>query len=286
MPKQVAVIGAGITGLSAAYYLHRKGQSVVVYEASDRLGGKICTGEFAGSTFEHGADAFLTRVPWAKDLSEELGLDLVSPASSSASVVIDSVLKQMPMGPILGLPKSIRALVASGILQNTSAIRAYLDVLLPRSTHADDLPLADLVEARLGKAVVDRFTDPLLAGIYAGDTRQLSLVSAAPQLAEFASKHRSWLRGLKAMPSSVVSGPAFSSVKGGLTRLVEALGRALPAVHLSTTVQSLDQFDSVILTCPAFESARLLQTVCPQASVELAKISYASVALVCFAFAP
>ncbi len=201
----VAVVGGGITGLSAAYHLrHRAGDSsappprVTLFEAEERLGGKIRTSPFAGlPAVDEGADAFLARVPWAVDLAHELGLDdLVSPATGRAYVWWDGSLHPIPEGLVLGVPAGLGSLARSHLLSWPGKARAVLEPLVRRGHPAAD-NLGALIEHRFGAEVLDRLVDPLIGSINAGDTRQLSLAASAPQVAAGLDRSRSLLLGLR-----------------------------------------------------------------------------------------
>ena len=99
MTRQVVVVGGGIAGLTALRQIRKQpGVDAVLLEASSRLGGKIRTTNFLGRPVDEGADAFITRVPWGIELCTELGLDsfLISPATSTAYVLVDGVLRKLP----------------------------------------------------------------------------------------------------------------------------------------------------------------------------------------------
>src|ERR1700686_4490498 len=107
-PATVAVVGGGIAGLSAAWELTcaAPGTRVIVFEAAERLGGKVETGAMGGRAVELGPDAFLARRPEAVALCRELGLkdELISPGSRVAYVWARSGLRRLPAGLALGVP--------------------------------------------------------------------------------------------------------------------------------------------------------------------------------------
>lgn len=130
--RRVAVIGAGITGLTTAFTLatRRPDLDVVVLEADTRVGGKILTSPFAGRPVDCAADAFLARVPEARDLCVDLGIDgmLTSPAQSSALVWVDAALHRLPKGLVLGVPTDLDALRACGFLSDEAVARVAADI--------------------------------------------------------------------------------------------------------------------------------------------------------------
>jgi oxygen-dependent protoporphyrinogen oxidase len=285
--KRVAVIGGGISGLSAAYELSRAdGVEVVVHEATDRAGGKLHTTPFAGRAVDEGADAFLARVPWGLDLCRELGIegDLVSPATGSAFVWSQGALRRLPAGLVLGVPTDLDALAASGIVSET---------VTPRPTRAlppdEDITVGALVREQLGDQVLERLVDPLLGGINAGNADDLSIRASAPQLANAAERGPDLLAALRSQPPAA-AGPVFFCPVGGMGAIIDALLAALTAagvdVRLGSSVAALDDVDAdaIVLAVPAFAAAGLLRANAPRTADALDAIDYASVAVVTFAF--
>ncbi len=305
----VAVVGGGIAGLAAAYELSRGDDAphVVVLEAGNRLGGKITTTSFAGVTIDCGPDAVLARVPWAKQLVEELGLEpeVVSPTTSEARVYARGKLRPLPEGLVRGVPSKILPLLRSGVLSPLGIARAGLDLVAPRRDYGADPTIAQVIGGRFGLDVLDRLVDPLLSGINAGRADTLSLRATAPDLEALASTSRSLLLGLRAQhrKSSAAStpGPMFISLEDGLGRLVDRLVEELEAagVELRTgapvtqlgrddhrwRLDALDEaVEGVVLATPAFVTAPLLEGVSPATSLELAAVEYASVAVATLAY--
>ncbi|HRE01814.1 MAG TPA: protoporphyrinogen oxidase, partial [Ilumatobacteraceae bacterium] len=208
MTTRVAVVGGGITGLTVALRVRQQWPDAVVtlYEAADRLGGKIAASPFAGlAAVDEGADAFLTRAPAAIGLARELGLgdSLTSPAVGNAAVWWHE-LHPIPDGLMLGIPTGVAALTRSRLLTWSGKLRAGLEPILPATgTGADSVGL--LVRKRFGRQVHERLVDPLVGSIYAADTDRFSL-AGVPQIAQLAS-HRSLLlagRAARAKAATVV----------------------------------------------------------------------------------
>jgi oxygen-dependent protoporphyrinogen oxidase len=295
---RVVVVGGGITGLAAAWELHQHPSrpEVTLLEASDRLGGKIRTTPFAGlPAVDEGADAFLARVPWATDLCAELGVDdLVAPATGRAYVWWNRRMHRIPDGLVLGVPKGLGGLARSGLMTWRGKVRAAVEPFVPRRPTADELGAT--IRYRFGAEILERLVGPLVGGINAGDADRLSLAATTPQLAEAARRSRSLLLALRRTPPSP-PGPVFLAPSGGMQTLVEALVARLDGVDVRVSrpvatiaadgsgwrVDDLPA-DAVILTTPAWASARIVQTISPDAARLLAGIDHASVALVTLAF--
>jgi oxygen-dependent protoporphyrinogen oxidase len=252
------VIGGGIAGLSAAWELTcaAPGTRVVVLEADDRLGGKLRTGEIGGRAVDLGPDAFLARRPEAVALCHELGLgdELVSPGARGAFVWARGQLRALPAGLALGVPTRLYPLARSGILSPVGVGRAAVDLLSwsPRrrapAHDGPDLPVADITRRRLGRQVTERLVDPLIGGIHAGDTTQMSTAAVFPALLEAAARPGSLMRALRPAANTAANTstptaptthghlgvpdgepPVFYTVRGGLARLVESLASSLRA---------------------------------------------------------
>ena len=181
--RRAVVIGAGISGLTAAYeYLRlRPGSSVTVYEASDRVGGLLKSSTLGGAveSADVGAEASLYLRPETRELAEDLGLEAVYPSREhSSQLFVGGRMQAMPKGTLMGVPGDPRAL--EGILSSEQIARAE-DEQLTRAG-SGDVSIGDFVAARLGEAVVDTVLDPLIGGVYSGRCRDLSMQATVPAL--------------------------------------------------------------------------------------------------------
>ena len=303
-PRSVVVVGAGIAGLATAWYLQQGGVDAVVLDAAERAGGKVRTSELEGVPLDVGADTFLGRMPWAVDLCRDLGLDqdLVEPATTQAWLWSRGQLQPLPEGLALGVPLKPAALARSGVLSPAGLARAALDVVLPQSKPRADPSVADVIEGRLGREVLERLVDPLIGGINAGRSDRLSLAAAAPDLFAAHRRHRSLILGLRAerrkTPPS--SAPLFLGLRGGMEQLTSTLAAKLD-VRLSTAVDAVVrseggrlavavggdaplEADAVVLATPASAAATLLRSASPKAAGALGQIRFASVAVATLAY--
>ncbi len=301
--RRVVVVGGGITGLTTAYRLTTLDPSleITVLESLNRLGGMIRTGKFAGSSVDEGADSFLARIPEATDLCRELGIDnrLISPSVDGATVYSRGKIRRIPDELALGVPTSFFQLARSGIVSLGGAIRAGMDLFKPDDWPGQDESVGDLISRRLGAEVAQRLVDPLIGGINASDTYELSARMATPTIAHVARRNRSLIRGMRSFHDRTrhVSGqPAFHSFAGGMSVLVDRLEAALDTVDLkmSAPAHSISaqgdtytvhsdagdiSAESIVLACPASTSASSLAGISPNAAELLGRITYASVAI-------
>lgn len=298
MSPHVAIVGGGITGLTAAHHLHRTAPEidVTVYEAGPRPGGKIRTVAVDGLWLETGADAFMVRDPHGLELCRELGLEdeLIEPVVQGVQIWADGRAYPLPPGLVLGAPTRFGPLFRSDLISGGGALRAALDLVLPHEADVDRRSVADLIRHRFGREVLERLVEPLLAGIYAGDPDRLGAAAATPRLAEAVRGHRSLARGLRASATgNAAGGSIFRSVRGGMSRLVDRLAEEV-RVETDAPIRRLEaqeerfvlhpsagdpvEADGVILAVPAFAAAALLREVAPDASGVLDEIPYVSVA--------
>jgi oxygen-dependent protoporphyrinogen oxidase len=263
----IAVIGAGIAGLAAAWELTGGGDQaggpapeVHVLEAGDRVGGKLASAEFAGRTVDLAADAFLARRPEATELCEEVGLsaELVPVGASGASVWARGALRMMPAGLNVGVPTRWWPLARSGILGPCESMRVARDLVTPHLGvgMSGDRSVGEIVGERLGRPVVERLVDPLMGGINAGGVDELSAAAAMPVLIAASVESGSLMRRLaragarSAGPPAGVPGgdsgpvaPAFHSLLGSTASLARGLARALEergvTVRTGTPVEAI-----------------------------------------------
>jgi protoporphyrinogen/coproporphyrinogen III oxidase len=309
---RLVVVGAGITGLAAAFEWRRRrpDDEIVVLEAGDRIGGKLHRIELAGHWYDTGPEAVLARVPDAVQLVERLGLAdrLVAPATTQGSVVLPDGRHPLPAGTVLGVPASAAGL--DGLLTTNGVARVRAEADLPPLRLDGDVAVGTLLRERLGDELVDRLVEPLLGGVYAGRADELSLAATMPALAARLPAAGSVLaaaaaaRDAGARSRGDADGPVFATVADGIGALPEALVAASRAeVRLRTPAHGLRRTasgfelsvgpaaapelltaDAVIVTAPAQKAARLLADVAPGAVEPLQGIPYASMAVVAMAF--
>lgn len=242
--KKVVIVGGGITGLSAAFYMQKEAREkglpldVILIEASNRLGGKIQTVRRDGFVIERGPDSFLIRKKSVGLLAEDLGIEdqLVKNATGQAYVFVNGVLHPIPGGSVMGIPTEITPFLKTGLFSWAGKIRAAGDFVLPRSDVKGDQSLGGFFRRRFGMEIVDNLIEPLLSGVYAGDIDQMSLQSTFPQFYEVEKKHRSLILGMKKttpkqLPQknshSAKKEGVFHTFRNGLETLVEAIEEQL-----------------------------------------------------------
>ncbi|HWC81567.1 MAG TPA: protoporphyrinogen oxidase [Pseudonocardiaceae bacterium] len=310
---RVAVIGAGVSGLGAAYRLRTllgPDLDLTVIEGADRVGGKLRTVELAGRPYDVGAEAFLARRPEATALINELGLaaDLTHPRPAGATIRAGGHTRPIPTGTVLGVP--ISASSVAEVLSEEGRRRVAAEPgLPPLDLSGADVAVGPLLRERFGPEVPQRLVDPLLGGVYAGHSDSLGLRATMPALAaRLDAGEGSLLRaaaGLAPPPSApgATRAPVFGTLRTGLGALAEALlaaakadlrlGLPVRALHRTPTgwrceigsavAPELFDVDAVVLAVPAPAAAKLLAPHAPVAATGFGGIESASMAVVALA---
>lgn len=270
----VAVVGAGITGLSAAWHLRQAGAAVVVFEASDRVGGVIESFRSEGWLHETGPNSVLEGEPAVAQVIAGLGLDsrrlYAAEAAKNRYVIRRGRLEPMPASP--------GGFLRSRLFSTRAKLRLAGEIFLPRGTRSDEETIAEFTQRRLGREFLDYAIDPFVGGVYAGNPFRLSVRHAFPKLLALEKKHGSLLRGAirRRSASSGPSGRLFS-FPDGMAELPEALARGIgDSLRLGTRVLAVrrqpagwaiaherggetreEHFSSVIFALPGDALARL-----------------------------
>lgn len=319
--KKIAVIGAGVGGLTCALRLQQANHDVVVFERQARVGGLITTSNVDGYVREHAASSFLGGPSdGALALCQELGV-AVEKASASAKrrwIFIDGKLKALPRNPL--------ELVRSGLLTARGKYELMRESLVPpRDVERDgDISVYEFAVRRFGPEAARALIAPFVTGVYAADARDVSLQAGFKKFAEF-DKAGGVLRGVltgaaggalqrvgrmlgvisddldgSAHTGAATPGGVWAPI-GGLGALIEGLQQALPGViRLNTTVRSIrrndersqvvlddgqiEEFDAVVLAVAAAEAATLLTDQASDLQSRLQEFTRTPVALAYLGF--
>jgi oxygen-dependent protoporphyrinogen oxidase len=325
--RHVVIIGGGIAGLSTAYALQEQARlawiplACTLVEARERLGGVILTEHVDSFVIEAGPDSLLTQKPWGLELCQTLGLGdrLVGTNDWQRTIYIlwGGRLQPLPAGLMLIVPTRLGPLLRNQLLSWPGKIRMGLEYLLPPRPSDGDESLAAFVRRRLGGEALDKIADPLLAGIYAGSSHDMSLLATFPRLRELEVTHGGLIRGMLAQrrtrrqaSAATSQSPTalFMAPRAGMAEIVEALSSRLDqvALWLGETVQRvrprgngaagaqayavhLDrattlQAEAVVFATPAHITARLVEGFHPRLAEALRAIPYASSATISLAY--
>jgi oxygen-dependent protoporphyrinogen oxidase len=305
--KRIAIIGGGISGLSAAFALQQqknRGAQVeyVLFESSARFGGVIQTEQVDGCVVEAGPDSFLTEKLWAADLCRELGVadHLIGSrdAERKTYILVKGRLVPLPDGLMFMVPTKLLAVFPSPLFSWRTKLRMVREWFYRPGRNSSESTVAEFVERHYGREMVDRIADPLLAGVYGGSADELSIESVLPRFLEMEMTHGSLGRALAAMrrdrAGQVSTRPLFTSLQNGMQQMIDALLVRIPgtAQRLNTRIEAArpefgkwlvvsggrrtEEFDAIVMATPAYVAAELLSSASAELASELNAIRYSS----------
>lgn len=219
----VTIVGGGLTGLTAAYYLgHAKPEwTITLYEQAPRFGGKIQTQRVDDFVVELGPDSYLGRKTEMTDLVHDLGLGdtLVSNETGQAFVYDKGSIHPIPGGSIMGIPTEMMPFVKATLISWSGKLRAGLDYFKKpyQLDENGDVSIGHFFKYHLGQEMMDKLIEPLLAGIYGGDIYKISLLSTFPHFIQVEQKYGNMVKGMMAAKMSHSKAGVSKAAKGAVT---------------------------------------------------------------------
>jgi oxygen-dependent protoporphyrinogen oxidase len=294
---RVVVVGGGIAGLTAAFYLNKCGYDVRVFESSDRIGGMIQTSWRENKyLIEHGPNAYLSTSEQIKSLSRELSLEQLEVCNNSRDRFI------FWDGSLRSLPKSPMSLLGTKLLSAAGKARLIAEPLI-RSKSFDGETIASFVRRRAGIEVLETLADPFVSGVWAGNPEELELRATLPKVYELEQNYGSVMRGL-AKERGKLGKHDILSYRWGMgtlpARLEEVLKRR---IRLNTNILSVShdnqdrlfahcgdverrfEADAIVVATDPHTAADLIDTASTHAASELSEIEFCSLAVVHTAYA-
>jgi len=305
--RDVIVVGAGVSGLAAAFLLRKRGYDVEVLEASARTGGVIETRRRDGFLFETGPNSTLDTTPLIGELLRDVGADT---ERANASAVADTRFI-VRGGKLTPLPTSASAFFTTPAFSLGAKLRLLREPFIAAAPPHVEESIADFVRRRLGDEFLDYAIDPFVAGIYAGDPERISVPAAFPRLhaleQQYGSLIKGQIKGAKARrknPEQAKNVAKSFSFKPGMQALPDALARAVANVTTGVRVERIARNGdgrytvegtragetlvrrsrAVVLATPAYVASTLTSSLSTGAARELAAIDYAPVAVVASAY--
>ncbi|HTV05244.1 MAG TPA: protoporphyrinogen oxidase [Acidobacteriaceae bacterium] len=310
--KRIAIIGGGLSGLSAAYQLKRDTQTeFTIFEATSRLGGIIETIHQEGFTIECGPDSWVTEKPWARELAIELGLGSeIIPSNDHhrrTYILRDNQLVPMPDGLRMMVPSRLSAIRNSPLFTEVARLAYQREPDRAAELKASALPddedesVASFVRRHFGDEVTRTLAGPLLAGVFGGDIESLSVRAVMPAFVKMERDFGSLILAVEARAHHS-TGSVFTNLRSGLGTFIDRIAALLPpgSIRLSTPVTALARtsqgwhlttssaaqtFDSIIIAAPAPTTRSLLHNIDARFDPLLAMDSTSAI-IVAFAFLP
>ena len=300
--KRVIVIGAGVSGLTTAYWLKKSGFDVTVLEQENRTGGSIRTESTDGFLIDLGPNSTLETSKVLTDLIDDIDLnnEKIYASETSANRFI------VKNGELQSVPTSMTGFLKTSLFSPAAKMRLIKEPFI-KPTHADDISLAEFVRYRLGKEFLDYAINPFVAGVYAGDPEQLSTPAAFPKLFALEQKYGSLIKGAilgarerKKRGEVAKDRAKLFSFRQGMQTLTDRLTNLLnKQIKLGTTISRIIKTelgfelevtangnsekliaDKVVLSIPAGPTAKMIQNLSPASALLLKQIDYPPVAVV------
>jgi len=304
--RKVAIVGAGISGLAAAYDLQKSGEfEVTLFEQSNEVGGKIQTASEGEFLIERGPDSIFASKPWATDLMREIGMDadLMEPLCNEFSILTKGKLHHVPRALASMIPSASGALEKAAFLSAAVKKRALKESDV-RPGAGKDESIASFFRRRFGKTFSELVAEPLLAGTHAGDPEKLSMAALYPTYLGMEREHGSITKSAEARKAPAGKPGArmgFCTLRSGMGSFPQRLLAAceLVDVQLGVGVSALATsedrivvessggarvFDHVISAVPGYAAADILRGIAPDAADALRTLRYVSTAVFTLAF--
>ncbi|WP_248925635.1 protoporphyrinogen oxidase [Paenibacillus hamazuiensis] len=246
--KTILIIGGGVTGLSAAYYLQkalqagRRDAEIVLVEADETLGGKIKTVHQGEFIMETGADSLVARKTNVAPLLDELGLreEVVYNATGISYIYADGELKPIPKEAVFGIPLSLESLAKTGLVSAQGKVDALKDFYTPNESFTKEDSIGAFLEFFLGEELVEKQIAPVLSGVYSGRLHELTIASTLPYLLDYKNEYGSIIQGLAANRQRFLGtgDRKFLSFKNGVSSLIDRLEERLTDVEIRKGVRA------------------------------------------------
>lgn len=236
----VLVIGAGITGLSAAYTLQKKGVQVAVLEQSGRVGGQIRTYRERGYVVESGPNTGVISYPEVVELIQEV----LSPAA--LEVAFPQAKKRLIWkgNRFYPLPYNLSTAVSTPLFSWKDKLGICLEPFRPKGTNPQET-VGDLAIRRLGRSFLDYAVDPFISGIYAGDPLKLVTRYALPRLYDLEQTYGSFIKGaiqkakMKKTERDRLATKEVFSLSQGFSTLTDALAEGVGEENILLNAQNI-----------------------------------------------
>jgi oxygen-dependent protoporphyrinogen oxidase len=318
--KKIAIIGGGIAGLSAAYVLEKEAADndisieIDLIEKKSRIGGNILTERIDDFIVEGGPDCVFSEKPASLKLCEKLGLEeeLLKTREEKKGTYVywNNKLHDLPEGVILMIPTMIMPILLSSLISFPGKMRMALEPFIPKRSNLAEESLSHFVTRRLGKELLDKIAEPLVAGIHAGNPETMSITASFPRFVELEQKHGSLIRGMLSRRKEMISMmkgrtskyTMFMTLKKGLQELTDNIQNTLSITTILTDNEviavtknnsgyeaslkagDIKFYDSVIIATPSYITSTLMRGIDLDLSDKLMEIPYVSTATVSLAY--
>ncbi len=291
---KIAIIGGGISGLATAFYIKQKNPEteITLFEKEEKLGGKMMTKNIDGFLFEEGSNGFLSNKPDTLELVKQSGSEELLLRSSDKARV-----RFIYKNSLCQLPESPMAFIKTPLLSPLGKLRVAGEFFIGAKKDDSDETLQSFGYRRVGREMTDTFLDAMVAGIFASAPDKISVNSAFPAVVKLEQEYGGLFRGMLAKKKKEAGpGGVLMSFTGGVSSFIEKLAKSSNIEIITDCAieqlgkknekytlhvgEEIKEFDRVILSTPAYESAKILKDIDAELSVMLDDIEYSPISVV------
>jgi len=271
---KIAIVGAGISGLTTGYYLQKFGFEVDIFE-KDKIGGKAYTSKKNNFLFEEGVNGFLDNSPETLELCKEIGATTIKAnQNSKIRYIFDDKLYRLPSNPI--------DFVFGNILPFSAKLRMFKEFFIPANPKEDE-SVASFTNRRLGEFFTHRFMKPMTAGIYASTPEQLSINAAFPKIANLEKEYGGLFRGMLKKKKGGNPTGELTSFEYGMSEMIDKLANKLNIIKKEiSSLDELESYNKIIFATPAYDTANIIKNKYPLLATYLNQIDYTPIAIIGF----
>ncbi len=309
MEKRIAILGGGITGLSAAFYLEKAGEKNISIVECSALGGKMLTMRDGDFLVEAGPDSFITTKPYAINLIEELGLsdELIQPKTSKFHILNHGKMLSSPKGLNMMVPTDLEAFMQSELFTADGKERVLQERNIPARESDEDESFASFISRRFGLEMLRKYAEPLFGGIYATPSEELSMQATFPQFLQMEKKFGSLTAAIENQPkqteSNIQNRSPFVGLKNGIHSLADALMKSLKNTNfVHKTIETLYkdsaknaftvgfsdgttlEADIILMALPIVPAQKFMQEISKDAAELLSQFTVSSSKIVTLAY--
>ncbi len=253
MKQNVAIIGAGITGLTIAYYLKKNNIPFKIFEKSPQVGGVIQSIEKDGFLYEKGPNSGVLSNLELLHLIDELSDQNLSIEIGNAFAKKRLIWKNNQWH---ALPSGIISAIKTPLFSFSDKLKVLREAFVKKGNNPNE-NLAEMVKRRLGKSFLDYAVDPFVSGIYAGNAHELIPRFALPKLYRLEQDYGSFIKGAFKKAKE----PKTADEKR-LTKDIFSFKKGLSS--LPKTLKSIIGKENIILSCGALNVQQNEKQYCIQ----------------------